>query len=110
MLLGMPEHLAYTTSKRKTKPIEFQIDGEDYEFTAPKKAVMALPVMEQDDADSMAMMVIKSQFDWLEAGLAEGQAERIKEKLSNPKDDFDMDDLERVLEWIMKQVNGRPTG
>lgn len=106
----MAEHLAYATAKRKDKPIEFSIDGEDYTFTPPKTASMVMPVIEQDDADGMEIMAVKVQFDWLEQGLPEDQAQRLKDRLKDPKDDFDTKDAEKILEWIMKQVNGRPTG
>lgn len=106
----MPEHLAYKTAKRKSGPIEFSIDGDDYVFTPPKTASMMLPVIEQDDTDDMGLMALKVQYDWIEAGLPEEQAERIKSRLKNPKDDFDSSDLENISKWIMKQINGRPTG
>lgn len=106
----MAEHLSYSVSKRNTKPIEFDIGGEEYHFTPPKTASMVLPVIEQDDVDEMSLMSLKQQYDWLEAGLPEEEAERLKARLLDPKDDLDTSDLDKISEWIMKQVNGRPTG
>lgn len=106
----MAEHLDYTTSKRKKQVIEFTVDGVDFKFTPPKRARMIMPVMEQDDADAMGAMAMKAQMDWLGQGLSEEQSQILLDRLRDDDDDFDTPDMDNLLEWLMKQVNGRPTG
>lgn len=105
----MPETLDYTTPKRKPKVIEFTLDGEDYHFTPPKDAEMVMPVLEATGDEAIA--ATRAAFDWLGKGLAEGEEERLRERLKDPNDDFDVPDLENTLRWVQKQVTGgRPTG
>lgn len=106
----MAAELAYTTAKRKEKPVKFSVDGRDMEFNPPKRASMVLPVIEQEEVEAMGVMAMKSQFDWLAAGLSEEDAEYLQDRLKDPKDDFDVPDIDKLFDWIMKQVNGRPTG
>lgn len=105
----MAEHLSVQPKKRKKIVIEFDIQGEDFTFTAPKKALAVLPVL-QEQVESAGFASMKSQWDWINMGLGEKQSLRIKEILEDEDNDFDWDDLENLSEWIMKQVNDRPTG
>lgn len=98
----------FTTARRRVKPITFTLDGEDYQFTPPKKAgpVIDLALSGEDPDEMMATRVA---FDWLSRGLPEEQNARIIERLRDPEDDFDVDNLEELLSWLRKRIEGRPT-
>lgn len=104
----MAESAEFVTAKRKAKAITFSIDGEDYSFTPPKNAEMVLPVLEATGDQDIA--AIKAQLDWLGHGLAEGESERLTARLKDPDDDFDVNNLSDILQYVLKQVAGRPTG
>lgn len=106
----MAEHLDYTTPKRKKVVIEFKLDGDDYHFTPPKNADMVLPVLKEKVTDA-GLASIRAQFNWINDGLPKVESARLLKKLQDPGDDFDWPDLEKISDWVMKQVNkGRPTG
>lgn len=106
----MGEHLDYTTPKRKKDVIEFKIDGDDYHFTPPKNAKMVLPVLKGKVTDA-GLASVQAQFNWVNDGLPKKERERLLKKLNDDNDDFDWPDLEKISDWLMKQVNkGRPTG
>ena len=101
----MAATMEFTTAKRRVKPITFKIDGEDYAFTPPKQAPVLLAFL---DGGTEAEET-KAAFDWLGQGLPEDQEARIIARLRDPDDDFDLENLRVVLDWIMEQVAGRPT-
>lgn len=92
----------FTTAVKRRKPIEFTIDGVEYEFTAPKQAGMVLDYLETQD-ELGAMM------DWVNEGLGEEQAGRLEARLKDPEDDFDFDELTGIARWLIEQATGRPT-
>lgn len=98
----MAASMEFTTAKRRAKKITFILDGEDFEFAAPKTAPAMLAMF---DGTPEA----KATFDWLGEGLPEDQTERLIARLKDPKDDFDVDNLEVIVKWLMEQVSGRPT-
>lgn len=97
--------MAFTTAKRNAKPIVFTIDGDEYTFTPPKKAEIFLDVIDGGGEIS----VTKKTFDWLGEGLGEEQTEKVIARLKNPKDDFDIENIEAIIEWLQEKTAGRPT-
>lgn len=98
----------FTTAKRRAKPITFTLDGEDYEFTPPKRAAAVVDlVLSGQEANGLA--TTRVAFDWISAGLPEEQNDRLVERLKDPEDDFDIENLENLLEWLRKRSEGRPT-
>lgn len=98
--------MEFTTAKRRTKPITFTIDGEEYNFHPPKQAVLILEVL---DSDATEVHQAKALFDWLGEGLGEQQADALIGRLRDPADDLDWPDLLAVAQWLQEQVTGRPT-
>lgn len=100
----------FNTAKRGKSAIKFQIEGEEHEysFTAPKTAGMALSIMDSSD-ELIEINAMRATFDWLEEGLTEGDAERIKARLRDPKDDLDIDTLGDITEWLREEVSGNPS-
>lgn len=101
----MASSMAFTTSARKVDPIKFTLDGEEFEFIPPKSAGIFLEMV---DGGSVITLT-KETFDWLGEGIGEEKTERLVERLKDKKDNFDVPDLEAILNWLQKQVAGRPT-
>lgn len=92
----------FTTSAKRKKPIEFTLDGTEYQFTPPKQAGMVLDFLETGD-ELGAMM------DWVNEGLGEEQAAAIEARLKDPDDDFDFEELTNISRWLVEEATGRPT-
>jgi hypothetical protein len=92
----------FTTATKRRKPIEFTVDGTEYQFTPPKQAGMVLDFLETGD-ELGAMM------DWVNDGLGEDQAAAIEARLKDPDDDFDFDELTGIARWLVEETSGRPT-
>ena len=101
----MASSMAFTTGTRKADPIKFSLDGEDFEFVPPKSAKIFLEMVDGGTVISLT----KETFDWLGEGIGEEKTARLVERLKDPKDNFDTPNLEAILEWLQKQVAGRPT-
>lgn len=101
----MTSSMAFTTGTRNKKPILFTLDGEEFAFTPPKQAAIFLETVNGGTVISLT----QETFDWLGEGLAEGQQDRLVERLKDPDDDFDVPNLEAILEYLQKKVAGRPT-
>lgn len=100
----MAETLAFTSAKRSKKPIKFTLDGDEYSFTPPKQAGMAMPFL--DDSGSNELKVV---MDWLGDGLPEDQVARLITRLKDPEDDFDIPTLKDVIKGLVEKVTGNPT-
>ena len=100
--------LSFKVAKRRAKPITFDIEGEDHEysFTPPKTAEMVLPMMEQADNQ---LASAREAFAWLDKGLSKADAERIEARLRDPKDDFDIAQLEEIVVGLVELIGARPT-
>jgi hypothetical protein len=100
----------FTTAKRRTKPIVFDLDGDTYHFTAPKTAGMVLTVIDNGEAgDANSPFAAKATLDWLSQGLPDEENARLIERLRDPKDDFDFPDLGPIIEYLVEQATGNPT-
>jgi hypothetical protein len=103
---GMASNLTFTTAKRRTEPITFELDGREISYTPQKLAGSILPMLDEDatEADSL-----RAEVDWFENGLSADDAQWIEDRLRDPEDDFDMDGLSAIIKALFRQVNGRPT-
>lgn len=99
----MAAEMEFTTAKRRDKKIKFKLDGEPYVFTAPKQAPAFLSVVEGRATDSGASI------NWFWEGMGEEQAAKIRARLNDPEDDYDMPNLDTLMRWLAEQVGGRPT-
>lgn len=95
----------FTTKTRERNIIEFAIDDDTFHFTAPKLAATLMPMLEGEDGLSMARGVL----NWLGDGLPETERTRLIQRLTDPEDNFDLDDLEPIYEFLMAEASGRPT-
>lgn len=102
----MASNLTFTTAKRRTEPIPFELDGREILYTPQKTANSILPMLDEDatEADSL-----RAEIAWFENGLDADDAQWIEDRLRDPDDDFDMDTLSSIIKALFRQVNGRPT-
>ena len=96
----------FTTTKKDYSPIEFEIDDEHFVFTPHKQASMILPLMDPD-SDMPEAQATKAFFDWLGEGLPEEQLEVLIDRLKDPKDQFDTEDLAVIARGLMEEVNSQ---
>lgn len=96
--------LEFTTAKKRREPIKFSVDGEQYEYVPQKQAGMALALRDGNETE-----VMREMFDWLSDGLPEEQAQRLIDRLKDPADEMDIDDLGKLIGDLQDQIAGRPT-
>ena len=97
--------MAFTTGARKADPINFTLDGEEFEFVPPKSAKIFLEMVDGGTVISLT----KETFDWLGEGLGEEKTARLVARLKDPQDNFDTPNLEVILDYLQKKTAGRPT-
>lgn len=96
----------FTTAAKARTAITFELDGDEFTFTPPKQASMILPMLDGEDD----LAVVRAGLHWLGDGLDEKQNEYLMNRLKDPKDDFDLPDLQPVIEWLIEEAAGeRPT-
>lgn len=100
---------SFTTGVRRTQTITFDLDGERYSFTPPKTALLTMRLISGELGGDEDLAGTRATFDWLSDGLPEEQNDRLVERLRDPKDDFDVENLATIIEWLRKKVDGRPT-
>lgn len=99
---------AFTTAKRKNKPIYFELDGESFSYKPEKMASMVMPVLDADEGDE-EIEAMRAQLNWLFNGLSDKQAETIKSRLLSKTDDLDYDGVTEIIEYLQEEVTGTPT-
>lgn len=99
----------FTTAKRRSAPIEFELDGETYHFTAPKTAAMVLDVIADGAGDANSPAAAKATLDWLSRGLPEEENAQLIARLRDPDDDFDFPNLGPIIEFLVEESTGNPT-
>lgn len=110
--MATQDTLVFTSQVKRSriKAISFTIDGEAFSFKPPKTAALVLPILSinfDDLEDPKNLTAIKERYDWLSAGLSDEQAARVEEKLRDPKDDFDLDDLNAVIDGLVTAAAAR---
>jgi len=102
--------LAFTTAARNRETITFDLDGEEYHFSAPKTAKVTMAALKAGEDESKVGGVGLAIVDWLSEGLPDEEAERLKLRLENPDDDFDFPGMIAVANGLLAEVAGRPFG
>jgi hypothetical protein len=106
--------MAFTTGTRNKKPIEFTVDGTPFKFIPPKQSAIFLETVN----GGTVLSLTRETFDWLQEGLdtdfvadegTEPPSAYFVNRLKDKDDDFDVPDLESILNWLQKKVAGRPT-
>ena len=96
----------FTSAARREagEEIKFTLDGEDYLFTPPKTVPVFLA------ADKNPAEWARVRLNWLSHGLPEDQAQRIHDRLMDFDDALDYGTLSEVINYLMEEMSGRPTG
>lgn len=96
----------FTTAARRQPDyvLEFELDDEKYHFTPPKTTGVYLASIGGNGNDQL-----KAQLDWLEAGLEEDEAARLRARLFDPADDLEVINIMEVVGWLLQEMTDRPT-
>lgn len=90
------------------KVLDFELDGETLYARRPKtNAFLALA----DFADSDdAYVQIRGVRTFMEECLIPESRGVIQERLDDPDDEFDLDDIVPIINWLIEEMSARPTG
>lgn len=96
--------LIFNSAKNRAtqEPIPFTLDEKVYQFTPPETTALALAEGTTEQ--------LRTQLNWLEAGLPDEQAKEIRARLLDPRDDLAAVDLVRIINGLLEAMSGRPTG
>jgi hypothetical protein len=90
------------------EPLEFDLDGETFTAYPPTGGQLAL-VMASVGKHSQAVERVVAIIDFFDSLLDdEGQA-RIRERLMDRDDSFDLENVEAILDYLVKEWSARPT-
>jgi hypothetical protein len=90
------------------EPIEFDIDGEPFIAYPPTGGQLAL-VMASAGKHSKTVDRVVATIDFLDSLLDEEGQERIRERLMDRNDPFDLEQVEDILDYLVKEWSARPT-
>jgi len=103
----------FQTATRRNRVIEFMIDADEFHFKPPKRISLVLDSIGMTDGSDEdidpRLAPVKSMFDWLGQGLPDEESDRLIQRMRDPHDDLDIDDVADIVKWLMEQVAGRPT-
>lgn len=94
----------FTTKPKPPKdPIPFTIDGREMEFIPPGWAPILLASTDEP------LSATRTHLDWLGAGMSDEDGQHILDRLLDPKDEFDLEDITIVILGLIEEASGRPT-
>jgi hypothetical protein len=101
----------FTTKERERQVVEFVVDGETFKFTPPKRSVLIASVVSSVGLDGRATDTdsVRDLLNWIGEGLPEDQAGRFLERLTDPDDDFDLEQVNDIARFLLGQTSNRPT-
>lgn len=112
------------------KVIDFELDGETYEFLPPKTSTQVIAMMQVKGNDTASdLQRVGAMFDWLANGLNKEHQPRkgrkaqvghreyvegckaclLQARLEDPQDDLEIEQVMEVITWLMGESTGRPT-
>jgi hypothetical protein len=102
---------SFETKAREKQVVEFELDGETFRFTPPKRAELIMSVVSSVGLDGRATETdsVRDLMNWIGEGLSEEQAKRIFDRLTDTNDDFDLDQLNEIARYLLGQSSNRPT-
>lgn len=103
----------FRTEKERAQPIVFAIDADEFEWTPPKQAGLLLDTIglgvDRERLDDARMDQVRAQIDWVSSGLHPDDRDLLLDRLRDPDDSFDVDQLVEVMKWLIEQTTARPT-
>ena len=95
---------AFTTKEKPPRePVVFTLDGREMAFTPPGWAPIVLMKSDQP------LDTTRGYLDWLGAGMSDEDGQHILDRLLDPKDDFDLEDITAVILGLIEEASTRPT-
>lgn len=102
-LYGRSMREFFTKEKPERPPIEFSLDGRVMTFVNPGWAPIVL--MRPDGPTD----ITRTYLDWLGAGLSDEDGQWILDRLLDPNDHYDLEDITELILGIVQEATGRPT-
>ncbi len=102
---------SFETKSREKQVVEFELDGETFRFTPPKRAGLIASVVSTVGLDKTSTDTdsVRDLLNWLGDGLSEEQSQRIFERLNDDADDLDLDQVNEIARYLLGQSSNRPT-
>lgn len=102
---------SFSTEPKEQKVIEFEVDGKALRFTMPKRAGLIASVVQNVglDARNLDTDSTRDLLNWLGEGLGEDDAQWLLDRLTDPDDDFDLDNVNEIAKYVVGQGVNRPT-
>jgi hypothetical protein len=92
----------HTKPKPPKAAIHFKVDGRELAFTPPGWAPILLLSPDQP------MDITRGYLDWLGAGMSDEDGQYILNRLLDPTDEFDLEDITPVILGLVQEASGRP--
>ena len=101
----------FETKAKEAKVVEFELDGRMLKFTTPKRAGLIASVVNSVGLDSRNLDTDSTRdlLNWLGEGLSEEDSDWLLSRLTDPDDDFDLEEINEVAKYILGQNSNRPT-
>lgn len=103
----------FRTESERAKPILFAVDDDEFEWTPPKQAALLLDTIglggDRERLDDPRMDQVRGQIDWVSSGLHPQDRDLLLDRLRDPDDPFDVDQLVEIMKWLVEQSTARPT-
>lgn len=87
--------------------LQFTLDGKEMTIYPPTPGQIAL-IMHAQTSGSTAS-AIASVIDFVDAVLDKDGSAYFRERLLSRDDDFDIENVQEILDWAMEEWAGRPT-
>lgn len=98
-----------TIGKKKggtVEPVSVNLHGEVYSFTPVKAGLMMSALLSENSSE---LDLLRGVRRWMLASTDEETVERIIERLGDPNDDLDLEDLQETVQAVSEFAGGRPT-
>jgi len=94
-------------STDRLETVEFHLDGIRLFARKPKSVsfIGLTDTMEMDGVDA-----IKGTLRFMDEALLPESRDHIQARLDDPDDDFDVDNVVPILNWVIEEFTNRPTG
>lgn len=101
----------FYTKEKEQKIVEFEWDDRPLRFTVPKKSGLIASVVNNVglDARSLDTDSTRDLLNWLGEGFSEEDSQWIFDRLTNPDDTFDLEDVNEMAKYILGQASNRPS-
>lgn len=101
----------FETKEKEAKVVEFELDGRALRFTVPKRSGLIASVVNNVGLDSRNLDTDSTRdlLNWLGDGLSDEDGQWIFDRLKDPDDDFDLEEINEIAKYILGQTSNRPT-